>query len=163
MLDIGCGYDAWMLQKFYAWLSSGTAVDIAISENIKALSNITVYEQPVESVLPQLDQDYFNVVLMNSVLEHLEDPLFVLKECRRIMIKDGVLVINVPTWAGKSFLEMSAFTFKLSPAVEMDDHKMYFDQKDLWPLLVKAGFKPSLIKMKYHKLGLNLFSTCVKE
>jgi SAM-dependent methyltransferase len=162
MLDIGCGYDAWMLQKFYPLLSSGVAVDIAVSEKIKSLDNITVFEQPIELALPNLNSDYFNVILMNSVLEHLEDPFFVLKECVRLMRKGGVLIINVPTWAGKKFLEQSAFKFKFSPALEMDDHKMYYDQRDLWPILVKAGFKPSLIKMKYHKFGLNLFSTCTK-
>jgi SAM-dependent methyltransferase len=162
MLDIGCGYDAWMLQKFYPLLSSGVAVDVAVSGKIKTMANITVYEQPIESVLPNLNSEYFNAIIMNSVLEHLDDPLIVLKECRRLMQKDGILIINVPTWLGKSFLETSAFTFKTSPAFEMDDHKMYYDKRDLWPVLVKAGFKPSLIKMKYYKFGLNLFSTCVK-
>ena len=43
----------------------------------------------------------------------------------------------------------------------MEDHKMYFDKRDLWPLLVKAGFLPSRIKaLRYHKFGLNLFSRC---
>jgi hypothetical protein len=40
----------------------------------------------------------------------------------------------------------------------MDDHKMYYDKRDLWPLLVKAGFRPHDIRLRYHKLGLNLFA-----
>jgi hypothetical protein len=40
----------------------------------------------------------------------------------------------------------------------MDDHKMYYDKRDLWPLLIRAGFKPSLISLRYHKFGLNLFA-----
>jgi len=40
----------------------------------------------------------------------------------------------------------------------MDDHKAYYDKKDLGPLIVKSGFKPSNIKMRYHKFGLNLFA-----
>ena len=46
----------------------------------------------------------------------------------------------------------------LSPQVEMDDHKMYYDKRDLWPVLVKAGFSPSRIALRYHKFGLNLFA-----
>ena len=42
--------------------------------------------------------------------------------------------------------------------IEMDDHKMYYAKRDLWPLLVRAGFKPSRIKLQYHKFGLNLFA-----
>ena len=65
-------------------------------------------------------------------------------------------MINVPTWMGKPFLEFSAFRLGTSPALEMDDHKMYYSKRDLWPILVRAGFKPSGIRMRYHKFGLNL-------
>ncbi|GEM_PF-381154 len=41
----------------------------------------------------------------------------------------------------------------------MDDHKMYYNKRDLWPILVKSGFLPSNIKMKYHKFRMNLFAT----
>ena len=30
-------------------------------------------------------------------------------------------------------------------------------------LLVRAGFKPSLIKLRYHKFGLNLFAIARRE
>ncbi len=70
----------------------------------------------------------------------------------------GVLIVNVPTWAGKTFLELSAFRLGLSPAGEMDDHRTYYGRRDLWPLLVRAGFRPSRIRLVYHKLGLNLFA-----
>jgi hypothetical protein len=73
-----------------------------------------------------------------------------------------VLLVNVPTWRGKFFLEFSAFRLGTSPALEMDDHKMYYDRRDLWPLLVRAGFKPSGIRLSYHKFGLNLFGTAQK-
>lgn len=162
MLDIGCGYDAWMLRKFSSLISSGVAVDVAISKEIKSMDNIKVCEQPIEAVLPSFDKDYFDVILINSVLEHLEDPFFVLRECKRVLKKGGLLIVNVPTWLGKYFLEKSAFVLKLSPAMEMDDHKMYYDKRDLWPILVKSGFKPSSIKLRYHKFGLNLFSVCAK-
>jgi hypothetical protein len=75
---------------------------------------------------------------------------------------DGVILINVPTWLGKSFLECAAFRLKLSPKEEMDDHKMYYDKRDLWPILVKAGFLPSKMNLKYHKFRLNLFAIIKK-
>ncbi|OGI20313.1 MAG: hypothetical protein A3B68_05485 [Candidatus Melainabacteria bacterium RIFCSPHIGHO2_02_FULL_34_12] len=99
---------------------------------------------------------------MMSVLEHLNDPLLILKKSYEHLNEGGYLFVNVPTWLGKIFLEFSAFKLGLSPFYEMDDHKMYYDKKDLWPLLVKAGFKPSKIKMQYHKFGLNLFVVVCK-
>jgi hypothetical protein len=66
----------------------------------------------------------------------------------------------VPSWLGKRALEFSAFRLGLSPAEEMDDHKYYFDPKDLWPLLVRAGFRPSNIRCFRHKFRLNTFAIC---
>jgi len=45
----------------------------------------------------------------------------------------------------------------------MDDHKMYYDKRDLWPVLVKAGFLPSNLKLRYHKFRLNLFASARKR
>ncbi|PYI71527.1 MAG: hypothetical protein DMF08_08255 [Verrucomicrobia bacterium] len=47
--------------------------------------------------------------------------------------------------------------------LEIDDHKMYYDKRDLWPMLVRAGFKPSQIRLRYHKFGLNLFAAATKN
>ena len=66
----------------------------------------------------------------------------------------------MPSWRGKWFLEFAAFRLGLSPAAEMDDHKAYYDPRDLWPLLVEAGFKPSRISCYRHQFGLNTFPVC---
>ena len=42
----------------------------------------------------------------------------------------------------------------------MDDHKTYYDPRDLWPLLVRAGFRPQAIRCLRHKFGLNTFAVC---
>jgi hypothetical protein len=44
----------------------------------------------------------------------------------------------------------------------MDDHKMYYDPKDLWPLLVRSGFAPHAISCRRHKFGLNTVAVCKK-
>ncbi len=84
-----------------------------------------------------------------SVLEHVTEPRRLLAEARRLLAPGGVLLVNVPSWRGKRYLELSAFRLGLSPAAEMDDHKMYYDVKDLWPLLVAAGFLPSRIDLLF--------------
>ena len=61
---------------------------------------------------------------------------------------------------GVDSLEFSAFRLGLSPKDEMDDHKAYYDVKDFWPLLVRAGFLPSRIHCFSHKFGLNTFAVC---
>ncbi len=66
-----------------------------------------------------------------------------------------------PSWRGKTFLEFTTFRLGSSPE-EMDDHKMYYDPRDLWPLLVQAGFRPRDIRCFRHKFGLNTFARCRK-
>jgi SAM-dependent methyltransferase len=138
-------------------------VDLNVSDAAKAAPRLSFVEAPIEQALPDMDADSADVVFAISVLEHLAEPEGALRECHRVLASDGVLVLNVPTWRGKRFLELSAFRLGLSPAVEMDDHKMYYDKRDLWPLLVRAGFRPSQIKLRYHKFGLNLFAVARRQ
>lgn len=138
-------------------------MDFHLAPELRTLEKFSFYEGTIEETLPKLAGERFDAALLISVLEHLPDPLHVLSAVLDLLKPGGVLLINVPTWLGKSFLEFSAFRLGLSPKVEMDDHKMYYGKRDLWPLLVRAGFKPSLIKLRYHKFGLNLFGVARRE
>ena len=102
-------------------------------------------------------------MICNSVIEHLFEPLDTLSHLARICAGDGVALINVPTWRGKWFLELAAFRLGVAPEAEMNDHKMYYDPSDLWPLLVRSGFRPKDIKLFKHKGGLNTFAICRKQ
>jgi SAM-dependent methyltransferase len=163
VLELGCGFRATQLLALRPRLKHGVGVDFQIEPQLKALANFTFYEGTIEETLPGFAGQPFDAVMLISVLEHLRDPLLVLQSARGLLKPAGVLLINVPTWLGKSFLEFSAFRLGLSPKLEMDDHKMYYDKRDLWPLLVRAGFKPSLIELHYHKFGLNLFAVARHE
>ena len=96
------------------------------------------------------------------MLEHLPDDDYVLKIFYEKLVDGGLLVLNVPTWFGKRLLEFTAFKMHLTPAAEMNDHKRYYDPRDLWPKIVAAGFLPQDIKCRRHKLGLNTFAICKK-
>jgi SAM-dependent methyltransferase len=158
VLELGCGYRALQLVALGPRLKRGVGVDFALAPELATLAKLSFYEGAIEEVLPKLMSDKFDAVMLISVLEHLRDPLSILKSIPAILKPSGVLLINVPTWRGKAFLEFSAFRLGLSPKAEMDDHKMYYDKRDLWPLLVRAGFRPSLIKLRYHKARLDLFA-----
>jgi SAM-dependent methyltransferase len=163
VLELGCGFRATQLVALSPRLKHGTGVDFQLAPELTSLQNFTFRQGTIEETLPKLAGKAFDAVLLISVLEHLREPLLVIGAIRDLLKPSGVLLINVPTWRGKTFLEFSAFRLGLSPKVEMDDHKMYYDKRDLWPLLVRAGFKPSLINLCYHKFGLNLFAVARRE
>jgi SAM-dependent methyltransferase len=158
--DFGCGFDASFARTRLGAARSALLVDLALAEDLKQHPKVTAIEGHIPDVLPTIAEASLDVTMCLSVLEHLWDPEPVARELRRITAPGGVVLVNVPSWWGKRALELSAFRLGWSPAEEMDDHKWYFDPRELWLLLVRAGFKPSEIRCGRHKFGLNTFAAC---
>jgi SAM-dependent methyltransferase len=158
--DFGCGYDARFVRSILDDLAHAVLVDVALAPDLKSHRRVTAIEGTLPEAVERLHDESLDVVLCVSVLEHLWDPLVLLRELRRVCAPGGTCLINVPSWRGKWFLELSAFRLNLSPPDEMDDHKAYYDPRDLWPLLVRAGFLPHEIDCYRHKFGLNTFAAC---
>jgi SAM-dependent methyltransferase len=158
--DFGCGYEARFVRSVLDEIERAVLVDVALAPDLKVHERITAIEGVLPDALRGLDDATLDVVMCISVLEHLWEPLETLVELRRIVAPGGVCLVNVPNWRGKRFLELSAFRLGLSPAEEMDDHKAYYDPKELWLLLVRAGFLPHNIVCRRHKFGLNTFAAC---
>jgi SAM-dependent methyltransferase len=158
--DLGCGFQASFTRTILDRVAGAVLVDVAIADDLKSHPKVRAILGTLPESLTALPTASLDVVMIVSVLEHLTDPLGTLKEIRRLLRPGGVMLVNVPSWRGKTYLELSAFKLGLSPAHEMDDHKAYYDVRDLWPLLVQAGFLPSQISCFSHKFGLNTFAAC---
>jgi SAM-dependent methyltransferase len=158
--DFGCGYNATTMRLYLDVVRSATLVDLSLAPDLGDRPGVTAIEGELPGCLGALPSASLDVVLCMSVIEHLWEPVASLTEFRRLLRPGGVCAINVPSWLGKRALEYSAFKLGLSPAEEMDDHKYYFDPRDLWPLLVRAGFRPRNIRCFRHKFGLNTFAIC---
>ncbi len=161
--DFGCGYKAAFARTVLGEVDHAVLVDVALADDLKQHPKVQAIEGVLPDALAGLPSGSLDVVMVVSVLEHVTEPQRLLSEAHRLLAPGGVALINVPSWRGKKYLELSAFKLRLSPAAEMDDHKMYYDVKDLWPLLVAAGFRPSRIDCFSHKLGLNTFAVCRAE
>lgn len=160
--DIGCGYHATFAARIQPVASTVTVLDVALDPKLGDLPNVRCVVGSLPDALGDLESESVDLLVCNSVLEHLWDPLRNLREFWRILVPGGVCFVNVPSWMGKRFLEFSAFRLGLSPAAEMNDHKTYYDPRDLWPLLVRAGFFPRDISCHRHKFGLNTYAVCRK-
>jgi SAM-dependent methyltransferase len=158
--DFGCGYQARFARTVLRDVAAATLVDVALAGDLGENPKVRAIEGKLPDALSDIASDSLDVVMCVSVLEHLWHPEVALTEFHRILAPGGICVVNVPSWRGKRFLELSAFRLGLSPVEEMDDHKRYYDPRDLWPLLVQAGFLPHGIRCYRHKLGLNTFAAC---
>ncbi len=158
--DFGCGYHATFARTQLPVVDQALLVDLALAGDLKREPKVTAIEGSVLDVMPTLESASLDIVMCLSVLEHLWDPQTALDHFRRVLAPGGVAILNVPSWLGRPLLELAAFRLGVSPAQEMDDHKAYYDPRDLWPMLVRAGFKPSLIRCHRHKFGLNTSAVC---
>ncbi len=158
--DIGCGYHATFARSILPEVRSALLVDVSIAEDLKADTRVCAVEGQLPEALTSVASESLDVTLCISVIEHLLEPLETLVELRRITAPGGICLVNVPSWYGKRMLELSAFRLGLSPLESVDDHKIYYDPRDLWPLLVRAGFLPHNIRCHRHKLLLNTFAAC---
>lgn len=140
-------------------VASALLVDLQLAPDLEQHSKVTAIEGSIEDVVPGLDSGSLDVVLCLAVLEHLWNQEEILSEFRRLLAPGGVLLLDVPSWRAKPILEFVAFRLGIA-SEEMDDHKRYFDPRDLWPMLVNAGFKPSAIRCRRNRFGFGTFAVC---
>jgi ubiquinone/menaquinone biosynthesis C-methylase UbiE len=153
MLDIGCGWEARLLRSLEPYVARGVGID----RKAPPLNSdkLTIIRAELGAKLP-FDDESFDVVSMLAVLEHLEDPLGMLKEIKRVLRPVGALVITVPSHAAKPVLEFLAFRMKVVSAAEIADHKRYFGKADLKAISAEAGLR--MVQHKYFQCGFNNFA-----
>lgn len=82
----------------------------------------------------------FNVITIFEVIEHLRDPLSLLKECRRLLKPAGILGIrtgNTDSWTAKIFKGQWHY-FNIE---KHGGHISFFNKKSMFALAQNAGFK----------------------
>jgi SAM-dependent methyltransferase len=160
LADIGCGFRAAFSRTLLDQLSSAILVDVAIAPDLKTHPRVTAIEGVLPEALAEIPSHSVDVVVCSAVLEHLREPLETLEEFPRVLAPGGVCLINVPSWLGKRVLEFLTFRLGMTTADSIDDHKRYYSPRELWPLLVRAGFVPHNIKCYRQLVGVNTLAVC---
>lgn len=136
ILDIGCG-DATML-SFLAqkgWESHGTELSAVSAKEArkKPRLKIDITENVCELNYP--DQ-YFDVVTLWHVLEHIPNINDTLKEIRRILKPSGYFILEVPNFSSFQSIIGKGKWFHL----DAPRHIYHFEKETLNKLLFKHGF-----------------------
>ena len=92
VLDIACG-DGTYLKQFG---NNSLGIDISDPNLIKCQSiGLKVSKADLNSIFPIKDNS-FDTVYCSNILEHVDSPMFMLRESNRVLKKDGILVLCVP-------------------------------------------------------------------
>jgi len=119
-LDIGCG-----IGDFLSYRNNTIGVDIN-KETVnwcrdKGLEAFIMNEDKIP-----FEDNTFDSVIMDNVLEHISEPKPLMEEIIRVMKKNGKLMIGVPGEVGYSV---------------DDDHKVFYTRESLKKLLGEYEFK----------------------
>lgn len=95
LLDIGCGY-GFFLQEMHSrgWEVEGIEISEVGREYIRDKCAIQVHSQQLEDL--SLSDNLFDVVTLFYVIEHLLDPLAILREVHRVLKPGGLVLLRWP-------------------------------------------------------------------
>lgn len=135
-VDIGCGagYTAKVFESHWRMVGvdiSGDSLQLCQRRGLKRLCHIdmTGFSLPFKT-------DSFDFVLALDVIEHIEDDIHALAECRRILKTGGLLIVTVP-----------AFMALWSPWDEALGHRRRYTASGLAKTIQQAGL--SIKKLTY--------------
>lgn len=134
VLDIGCSTGVFLdLFKERGWETWGVEPsNSAESARRKGHNILKIYFEEADFPL-----GYFDLVIMNHTLEHMENPLTVLEKINKISKKGGMLFVDVPNAGGVSAKVLG----KYWPYRLPKEHKHQFTRDSLTKILNRAGFK----------------------
>lgn len=144
LYDIGCGEGHFLNgMSELGWQVSGTDYsDYGIKSQNPHLLSKTSFGPALEEIDQKIkDGSKYSLINLGNVLEHVLDPIFLLKEIRKLMPENGLLRIVVPN--DNSELQNLLFEEGLSNREWFypPDHLSYFNFKTLHNTLVSTGFE----------------------
>jgi len=101
----------------------------------------------------------FDAVTMYHFLEHTRSPSLIIKKAKKLLKKDGVLVIEVPLVKNltEKFLGKNYFAY------QDKSHRHFFTQKQILALLKKEGFKKIKWGFVWGEFPLTVITTSFKK
>jgi len=134
VLEVGCG-NGWMLKGFadHGWTVVGVERSIQEVRHARAYLSLPVFVGDLGTLRTE---SQFDLIVIFQVLEHVLDPVGVLRHCRRLLKPQGTLIVSVPnleSWQAKLF---GSRWFHL----DVPRHLVHFTPESLATTFARAGF-----------------------
>ena len=157
ILDIGCG------DGHFLHLANNKGLDCYGVESSKALAeyasshtSLPIFQEKYSNDM--FPENSFDIITLIQVVEHLVDPLDILRTAKYHLRSTGIIVVEVPSIHAPHFLLYQLTRIKWlvrPPHGVIDTHVGYYSPKTLITLMQDSGFmKLSLVtgrwQYKYH-------------
>ena len=143
LLDVGCSTGNFLeiMNNIPGWEVHGVEPNPQASKYARNQLGLNVITGLVDDV--EYPNEYFDVITMWHVIEHLKDPLITLQRLQKLIKPDGLLAITTP-----NLDSFDARIFgKYWIGYELPRHYFVFSLESLNDILVQAGFK--LLEARY--------------
>jgi 2-polyprenyl-3-methyl-5-hydroxy-6-metoxy-1,4-benzoquinol methylase len=153
LLDVGCSNGEFL---FLAKKKGFKTFGVEVNENtadIAANNGLEVFNGTLSAA--KFKNDYFSVVYLGDVIEHVINPVVLIKECQRILKIGGVIVISTPNmdcfWVKSTELMCRLFKFPWSTLLP-PYHLFVFSASNLKKFICGLNFK--ILEIKYYSCSL---------
>jgi SAM-dependent methyltransferase len=145
LLDFGCGGGSY-LRRMHAqgWQVLGLDVSAAAVERVRTDLGLAALVGTLPH--PLLEPASFDAITMWHSLEHVHDPLMVLREARRLLAPGGRLLVAAPNIDSLPFRWFGPAWY----ALDLPRHLTHFTPRTLERMLQQAGFRTGPVRMVRH-------------
>jgi SAM-dependent methyltransferase len=154
ILDVGCAtgeFLGYMTAK-PNWELYGVEIDENAAHEAERRHSIKVFQGFLEQA--QFPDNFFDVVTMWEVLEHLHDPRNTLLEIHRILKPDGLLILRVPNFGSP----LARIFGRYWAGLDAPRHLYVFTLQTLESMLKKTGFQIQEANCKLGSYGSSVLS-----
>ena len=153
-LDVGCatGFFISGIRDHSGWEVYGTDFGESAVRFARETLNLEVRQGDLSDAgFPDAMFDYVHV---NNVLEHVLDPVSLLRECKRVLKPDGIFFLSVPNGYNDSLDLIDFYKAEKKPARSKSGHIFFFPAKTLLRLFNDHGLVIQKKKTYSLKRGL---------
>jgi SAM-dependent methyltransferase len=145
LLDFGCGGGNFLERmRGLGWQVTGVDTSPAAIQRVRTELGLDALAGSLPHV--GLAQNVFDLVTMWQSLEHVHQPLRVLREARRLLVPGGMLVVSVPNIDSLPFRWFGTGWYGL----DLPRHLTHFTPPTLHLMLEKAGFRVRSLELVRH-------------
>jgi 2-polyprenyl-3-methyl-5-hydroxy-6-metoxy-1,4-benzoquinol methylase len=136
LLDVGCGDGEFLnLMRGAGWAVDGIDFDSEAIENAKRKYGLELRHGVLGNF--EFAENSFDAITLKHVIEHVPDPIGLLREVRRILKTDGRMTVVTPNSLSFGHSHFKEYWFGLDPP----RHLQVFSAKGIASCAERAGFQ----------------------